>query len=521
MAKGKSDSLFKLIKSLKKSEKRYFKLFVTQIESGKGKKFIRLFDLIDKQSDFDEDKIIAKDSIIKADQLSNLKAHLYKRILQSLRQYNVTKVLDIETRELIDYSEILFNRCLYDQCLKVLQKAKKRARKNDNLELLLEIYKWEKLVINNTVGPDNQNRANKIVAEVQDANNRINNINTFTNLAVKLNSFYLKLGFIRNKKDYDKIKNFFNASLPYYEEDQLSFNEKLHLYDLMVSYCFFIQDFEKGYGYAKKWVGLFEGSKDLISARLEMYIKGLNSLLIAQHKLWRYNEFVESHRTLRNIKNIPGIELNENIQLKLFKYNYVHEFNRYFMLGEFAQGVARFNKFKTNLEVYINRLDEHSKLIMFYKIACLYFGNADHRMVISWLNKIINTSDIDLREDIHCFARIVNLVSHYELGNTDVIEYYIKSTYRFLLKKDDLHLYQKYILNFLKRLNKEMTEEKLLEQFKNLRDQLLPLTSNRFEKRPFIYFDIISWLESKIQKRPIQEIVREKANVVIFGKNAA
>ncbi|MBX2840434.1 MAG: hypothetical protein KTR26_01585, partial [Flammeovirgaceae bacterium] len=97
MAKGKSDSLFKLIKSLKKSEKRYFKLFVTQIESGKGKKFIRLFDLIDRQSEFDEDKIIAKDSIIKADQLSNLKAHLYKRILQSLRQYNVTKVLDIET----------------------------------------------------------------------------------------------------------------------------------------------------------------------------------------------------------------------------------------------------------------------------------------------------------------------------------------------------------------------------------------------------------------------------------------
>lgn len=31
----------------------------------------------------------------------------------------------------------------------------------------------------------------------------------------------------------------------------------------------------------------------------------------------------------------------------------------------------------------------------------------------------------------------------------------------------------------------------------------------------FIYFDIISWLESKLQNKPVQEIIRNKAELKI------
>ena len=515
MPKTKSDNLFKLIKSLKKSEKRYFKLHTMGESNGENKKFVKLFDQIDQQISFDEDFILQSSPEIKPEQLSNIKAHLYKRILQSLRQYHVAKVPDIEIREIIDFAEILYNRCLYSQCVKVLQKAKRKARKYDYLELLLEIYKLEKKVLIHTVGKDNQERVNTLVQEVQEVNNRINNINTYTNLAAQLNTFYLRAGFIRNQKDYQKIRKYIKSCVPDYKEELLSLNEKLHLYDLLVGYYFFIQDFEKGYNYAKKWVDLLAGSRELIASRLDMYIKGINSLMIAQYKMYRYHEFVDTHKKLKAIRTMSHLELNENIQVKLFKYNYVHEFNRYFMLGDFKLGVARFNKIKNNLEEYITRLNRHSRIIMYYKIACLYFGNDNQREALSWINRIINEEDVDLREDIHSFARIVNLICHYELGNNDVIEYYIRSTYRFLLKKDDLHSFQKAILNFLKKLNRISSEEELIKQFEGLREQLLPLTHNRYEKRAFIYFDIISWLESKIQQKPIQYIVKEKAQKII------
>ncbi|MDW7690482.1 hypothetical protein R9C00_23015 [Flammeovirgaceae bacterium SG7u.111] len=514
MSKVKIDKLQRLIKSLKKSEKRYFKLLMAKEGAGGQKKFVRLFDLIEKNSQADDAWIKNQEPSFKSSQLPNLKAHLYSKILQSLRMYYSSQNPEIEIRELLDSAVILYNRCLYDQCAEVLRKAKRKAQKIEALELLLDIYKWEKSVMGHTFKRGNQERVNTIVSEVQEVNNRINIINKFTNLSAKLNSIYLRVGFIRDEESYRQIKLFFRENLPDFKEEELSFREKLHLYDLQVGYCFFIQDFKQGHFYAKKWVEMIEESGEFTVTNLEMYIKGINNLMIAQYKLFFYHDFVETNKKLKSVRKIPGLDLNENILVRLYKYIYVHEFNRYFMLGDFDVGVERISRITNNLEKYVSRLDKHSQLIMYYKIACLYFGNSNYHEVIFWLNKVINTQEIDLREDVHCFARIVMLISHYELGNTDVIDYYIRATYRFLLKKDDLHNFQKYILGFMKNLTKDMTEEELILRFKNLRSQLLPLENSRYEKRAFIYFDIVSWLDCKIEKVPVQEVVKRKARVI-------
>ena len=141
----------------------------------------------------------------------------------------------------------------------------------------------------------------------------------------------------------------------------------------------------------------------------------------------------------------------------------------------------------------------------------MYFGASDYRQASYWLQKIINEQQIDLREDIHCFARILNLISHYEQGNTDLIDYQIKSTYRFLLLRDDLGQYQAYILGFLKNLSSETTESELTQRFDELRRQMLTLIDSPYESRAFIYFDIVSWLESKIRKRTVEEVIQQKA----------
>lgn len=288
---------------------------------------------------------------------------------------------------------------------------------------------------------------------------------------------------------------------------------------MYIGYYFFIQDFEKGYQFAKKLVELFDGEKTLQISRLETYLISLNNLLIAQHKLMKYREFQNTTRELRALNNLPSAYRTENIRLKLLKYTFVHEFNRLFMMGDFERGVSLINRINTGLEPFIGQLDPHSKMIMHYKTACLYFGNGNFKMAINSLNNIINSQEGDLREDIHGFARILNLISHYELGNMELIEYYVRSTYRFLLKKEDLHQFQKYILNFLVRLNTHITEGELKKRFIALRENLVPLSKDPYEKRAFIYFDIISWLESKIEGRNIQQIIKEKANYRINSSN--
>lgn len=508
MPKEKRDTLFTLIKSLKKSEKRYFKTFESKQEN---MKFLRLFDLIDQQDEFDEDKILQKDQSIKPRQLSNMKAHLYNKILQSLRMYNSNSVTEIGIHNLIDHVQILFNKSLYQQCLSVLKKARKSAERIDLLELQLEILNWEKKLLPYTAGLNTQDDVNEIVKKVQDVSNRINNINAYSNLHVQLNSIYNQVGYMRNEADFKRVNKLFITSFPNPDEDQLSVSEKISLYSLYINYYFFIQDFKKGYEYAKKWVQLFHGDKTLMSSKIEMYISSLNHLMIAQTKLEKYEEFLVTKKELRSVGNLPAINLNDNIKLKLLKYSYVHEFNGFFMMGDFGRGVQLIEKIKPGLEQFIEQIDSHSRVIMFYKTACLYFGNDNFKDAIFWLNKIINSSDINIREDIHGFARILSLICHYELGNIELIEYNVRSTYRFLLKTKDLHQFQRFILNFLKKLNATMTSQELISRFKKLRENLIPLSLNQYEKRSFIYFDIISWLESKIENRPVKDIIREKA----------
>ena len=52
------DNLFVLIKSLTKSEKRQFKLYVGRMDSNEDSKFLNLFNLLDKMRKYDEKKII-------------------------------------------------------------------------------------------------------------------------------------------------------------------------------------------------------------------------------------------------------------------------------------------------------------------------------------------------------------------------------------------------------------------------------------------------------------------------------
>jgi hypothetical protein len=471
-----------------------------------------LFDFLNKQKEFDEEEIEKKIPSIKSEQLSNLKAYLYEKILQAIRQYNSGKIQDIQIREQIDFAQLLFDRRLYQQGIKCLKKARKLAQAYDNLELQLEIIKMEKGILMHTIDNDTVQKVDTIIKEVSTLNKRINNINVYSNLSMKLSSFYTRIGFIRDEQDFNSVREFFSATMPIENEEPLSTIEKVFLFRLYVGYYFFIQDFKNGYEYARRLVNIYETEPDRIKTNTEEYIISLNNLLIAQFKLNKYAEFVETNKQLQAISDLNSVYINESTRIRLLKYYYIHEINRYFLTGEFSKGIESIVDNKdSQLLSLVDLLDKHSSLILKYKIACLYFGASNFNQSLKWLNKIINIPNVDIREDLHCFARIINLVCHYELGNYDVIKYYIISTYRFLWKKDDLHLFQKYILKFLKALTDELSEKELVERFKKLKLQLLPLMSSPYDKRAFIYFDIISWLESKIERRTVQEVIREKA----------
>ena len=103
MINEQKDNLFQLIKSLTKSEKRKFKLYVGRMGSNNNAKFLSLFNFLDKLDRYSEKAILVK-GIVTKQQLSNLKAHLYKQILISLRLNPIHQNIRIQIREQMDFA---------------------------------------------------------------------------------------------------------------------------------------------------------------------------------------------------------------------------------------------------------------------------------------------------------------------------------------------------------------------------------------------------------------------------------
>jgi hypothetical protein len=258
MAKQQSDHLFRLIKSLSKAEKRNFKLFANRIGGSDDLKFIVLFDLLDKQSDYNEEEILTKAPQINPAQLPNLKANLTKNLMISLRLMAQQNDIDINLRQQLDFAKILYNKALYRQSLNTLEKAKQQARKYHRDLLYFEMVEFEKMIELQYINQNIDNRADTLTVESDQLNQRLMLSGALSNLTFRVFGFFLRNGYVRNKEDQKIVTDYFNKHLPAFSIENLGFFERLNLYQSYVWFYLISQDFLMVFRYSLKWSNYFE-----------------------------------------------------------------------------------------------------------------------------------------------------------------------------------------------------------------------------------------------------------------------
>ena len=508
MPSRSSEALFQLIKSLEKSEKRNFKLYVQRNSSSEDLKIIQLFDALDKMDAYDETQLLTKHKGIKKQQLPNTRAQLYKQILSSLRLIKNDNNIDIQLHELLDQARILYNKGLYLQSLRILERIKEHAYAFNQVTYLLQAMFFEQKIEALHITRSMQDRAERLAAEVESVNLRLTLIGQLSNLSLQLYSWYIKHGHARNDKDERDVRDFFEQHLPADLSLCQGFYERLYLYQSYTWYAFIGQDFLLYYRYAQKWVDLFEKDKFMIGIETAHYIKGMHNLLGAHFDLLNYPKFIEDLAKFEAFSRSDIVQHNDNNRIQTFVYLHITKINKHFIDGTFTEGLELIPYIEDKLKEYELYLDRHRVLVFYYKFASLYFGSGDFDRTIKYLNKIINWK-VDLRTDLQCYSRLLHLIAHYELGNYQLLEYLIKSVYRFMAKMENLSLVEEEIFGFLRKSFK-LTASQLKPEFGKLLEKLRKYEKNRFETRAFVYLDIISWLESKIRAVPVQDIIREK-----------
>ncbi|MFT3677193.1 MAG: hypothetical protein QM781_14955 [Chitinophagaceae bacterium] len=508
MPNRSTDALFQLVKSLEKSEKRNFKLFVKRNSASEDLKIIQLFDALDKMADYDEATLLKKNKAIRKQQLSNMKAHLYKQILASLRIIKDENNIDIQLHELMDHARILYNKGLYLQTLKALKQFKDLARENNQISYLQQALFFEKKIEALYITRSMQHRADELCQESDNVNNALTIVNRLSNLSLQLYSWYIQHGHARNEKDMRSIQVFFQINLPSEAGRLTGFYERLYLYQSYCWYAFIRLDFLQYYRYCQKWVDLFDTNPDMLAVETASYIKAMHNLMSAHFDLLNSDKLAADIKKFEQFARHKLVTQNDNNRILTYQYLYTARINLYFLQGTFDKGLKMVPFLEDMLKQYGIYLDTHRVLVFYYKIACLYFGSGDNEKAIDYLNRIINQK-ADLRTDLQCYARLLHLIAHYELGNFDLLEYLIKSVYRYMAKMENLSKVEEEMFAFLRR-SFHVGAHALTPEFEKLLIKLKKYEGNPLETRAFAYLDVISWLESKIHKVNVQDVIREK-----------
>lgn len=504
-----SDNLFKLIKSLNKSEKGYFKKYANFHVRNDQNNYTRIFDAIDLQKEYNEKKLLQKFRNERfVNQFAVAKNYLYDMILESLEAYHKNSTTEI--RSLLSRIEILVDKGLHTQAKKLLKKAKDMALFNEKLTYIPEINLMEQSIyrMQYNVG-DLKDNSDKLIEEIEQCAMRIKNMAEYESLKNRLYVQRIEMGVLRNEQEMQSYDWFLKDALLKNDKQALSINAKILYYELYASYYNYTEDSQKCYEFSSKLIRLIEENPQVIETNVNFPTQFLYRHSIQCYNIGKYHEALEYISRMEVLK--PKSEVQRlNILLKAYNT----KLHVYFRMGNMKKCLQLIPE----IEELLDKNRESDKLlkeIIYWQITSLLMIAEEYKQALKWLVKANIAEHNNIRQDLECIGRIMEIVLHYELGKFDVMEYRLKSTYRFLASKQKMYQLEKIILTSIRKLINVHSKEESMRFFKQLKKSLEPVVKDPLEEKFLAYFDIMSWLESKIEGRKFEEIVKDKLKPMV------
>jgi len=504
-----SSELFNLIKSLSKSEKRFFKLS-SSLQSG-DKNYLKIFDIIDKQDVYDESGIKTEfrgERFVK--HFPSEKNHLYKLILKSLRSYYSDNSISAELTQEIKNIEILFKKALYKECDKFLRRAKKMANQHEKFYYWFELIRLEKILLEESYEEGVFNCSlDDLIEEEQEVIAKLRNLAEYHVLYSKVNYAFRSEGYVRDPKARQIINEV--------SDNYLIKGKNTALSKRAATICFYTQGFcylsdnktDLSFIAFSQVKRILDENPDLRKDLVRRYLRTIYNLIIIHIGRSEFRSAFKLIEELRNLGGKPGYS-SADAQVRIFRSTYMAELNIYDKLGEHAKAIEIIQVVIEKMELYKGKLNKEYLITFYLKFAFIYFGDGQYNKALFWLNKILNDNEQALRQDLYSYARLFNLIVHFELKNYDLIDYLVKSTQRFLSKRKRDFDFEIAFIGYVRKINKYTNSEKLNDVYIEFREELEHLYKEPENRVMLSYFDYLSWLDSKINEVSFSQAIQNR-----------
>lgn len=494
-----SDFLFRLIKALSKGDRRNFKLFA-QLQDG-DKQYIRLFDAIDKQGEYDEPKLLKQFEGEKfTNQFSVAKNYLYNYILKTLHIFR--KDPKTELNAILHQVQILMGKNLYEQAQKLLRKAKHLAERQERFPDLLFILETERnLMVKRQQAKEFEAFIEQIQAAELDTVSKISNLLTYNHLCDEVSRMLKRSMTARVPELKSKVEAIMAHPMVQDASKALSTRAQIRRLDLLVDCYWMLGDTAKQLEMVQAQVAAYDANDDIKLERTLPYINAVSNLGMVHYKL---GHLEQSLAALNQLRSIPAE--TEEAEIHIFEKYFLFKVGLCIEMGDIDQGLKAIAEFEQEYPSREGTIMKSVELSIFYSITYFYIYIGEPAKGLDWVNRILNEPRTELRTDIQSIARIMNLIIHYKLGNWEFLEYGIKAATRFLSNRERLFTFERTILKYLRKLSvmePDMSVQDILAEF---RAEIEKVVEDKFEKQALSLFNILTWIESETKMTTMRQI---------------
>lgn len=493
--KKPSDALFRLAKAMTPSEKRYFHQYARRHVIGGQNNYLALFQLLSKQEAYDEEAL--KEALPGPGQKGHfpvLKRQLYQLLLDCLGQYHRNAHPSERVKRKMQAAAILREKGLPGAARQELKSARKLISRYQLFLHLPELLHLEKGLLEREASRLAGTRElDRWAEEWREVLNTLGQEGRFAYYNLLLARRQYQKVSLSGEKEKAGLLEVIGSNDFRQGRNALSLQARMDYFRALATYHFMAGEPEQALGCNQALLGLLEENAFLRELYPSRYVAALNNFLIDNYQVKNWSAVEEGLAKLRRLPGQPAFARIKDLQQKIFEQGALLELNMLISRKKYEQAHQKASSTEEGLARFSARMPPHNHLIIQYLLAYIYFLNRDFNRSLGFLNGVLQGQQKGLLEELFRFARLLQLLLHYELGHDELLPYLIASTRRTHQAMLPAYEAENLLVDALRRLGNAAGRKDKKEILSALKEKIKTEALAGKEARFFEYLDIAHW----------------------------
>lgn len=407
-----TDELFRLVKSLDKSEKRFFKLYAQLHQHNNTPQYVKLFDIYDGMQEYDKVRFKKEtENTTFFKNTSQLKLYLRNNILNALKVYHKKNQVEVQDYETWGIIRILQLKNFPELAKKILLRIKIRMLKEENYPHLILINR--KLIELNQII---DRSSSDLLSLEEKYHKEILFYLQQLELMTKLNQLITKSKIVsytkeRYQQDFKKTyKNILEKDLTSIDKDLLiGLNNKYMFYSLRLTSNLYLDNLEAALSTVDTLLNIIKQPRfdNNSKAKGSLYLK----LLSLYSKSLKKTEFWETEDKLTELIN-KHPELKPTMQY--WKFLSIIDF---YSRQPDTPPSSFFDKMKIEIINSENKIPVSQQISLLSNLAVLCFIQENYNLCLDYVFHINKTSKVSYNDPYFFHFHLAEILCYFELRN--------------------------------------------------------------------------------------------------------